>query len=256
LNYSSTKYFLTGVSPRTRSIHGDAGVTYIVGSSNNDPVYWDNTSGSFELRAPLDKGACSAGQLDDVFVAAGHIYAVGSTSPEAGCGATFWIDGTRYSLPDAEAGEVFYSDGELFLAGRCTDATATACYWRDSGADGVDLQEVRLSSGVRVLDMAVEDGTVYMVTGSGTYWVDTGTPTMRLLASPPDSGFNSRSTAIAVLDGTVYVAGAFDRVVSGTQYRYPCLWIDDGITASAVPLEPTSSTFTQAGTADVQAFYP
>ncbi len=139
----------------------------------------------------------------------------------------YWADGVIYKLDGVLVTKIMASQGKVLVVGYYdnNDGHLTSCYW-------VDGARYDVPESVSPKSIILNNGTVYMA-GGNSYWVD------GIRWDLPRS--NGTTTAIAVYNGKVFVAG-----ISLSSASY---WVYDGvhqvINDSALFFKPTTIAVTE-----------
>jgi hypothetical protein len=209
------------------------GSIYVAGVYTLDtvkyPCYWKDGE-RVDLPLPADRIADKT-YLTGMTAANGSVYITGQYRLDGAEAwnktACYWKDGERVDLPEAgTAAAIFVSEGSVYVAGTrnfrisARSWNTGACYWKD----GELVQLDTYASGAR--DIAVAGGSVYVAGedfGYACYWKDGE----RIdLGRERDGDLirmtKSEALGIAVLDGSVYIAGNW----RSNDLLAPCFWKD------------------------------
>jgi hypothetical protein len=246
----ATSFVITGIAVSNGDVYTVGYYDYQYDADHNVtiPCYWVNTDQPQLLTDPLQIGRAYANAIT---VSNGNVYVGGyyllsddnpATPPYQAC---YWEGTTLVNLPTpAIATSNMYvtaitvSGGTVYTAGTFYYAdgvmTHKACYWTgDNDPVLLPSPEGNQSDHSYASSIAVSGGVVYV---SGEYVVD-GVDRVcywkdgdLMNVTSPSGSIDQYSSAMVIINDTVYIGGGYNYMYDFTYYWRPCYWTDDALT--------------------------
>jgi hypothetical protein len=244
----ATSFVITGIAVSNGDVYTVGFYDYQLDADHNVtiPCYWVNTGEAQLLTDPHQIGRAYAYAIT---VSSGNVYVAGDyllsdDNPDnAPYQACYWEGTTLVNLPtpaiasDIHPSAITVSGGTVYTSGTYyyydNVSTSKACYW--TGNDDpiiLNSPEGNLSDGSRTSSIVVSGSDVYV---SGEYWRDAvdrvcyWKNSELVDVTSPSGSIDQYSSAMMIIDDTVYIGGGYNYSSNSNYYWRVCYWAGTAI---------------------------